>query len=136
MRRSLKNYLILTLVVMVLPAQFLWAGSVMPEAEVYPYQDDGNPPITSYFTSSTNVSTLLEHHNESEMLWVLGARYDSYPIVSVLYLPNNVCKIQCLVRVLLASGWIRLVGHLTLVGDVSLKEEQCWFQLVHVSRYG
>lgn len=32
----------------------------------------------------------MDHDNESEMLWVLGARYDNYPIVSVLYLPNNV----------------------------------------------
>ncbi|MCC6289218.1 MAG: RagB/SusD family nutrient uptake outer membrane protein [Chitinophagaceae bacterium] len=32
----------------------------------------------------------LEHDNESEMLWVLGARLNSYPITPVLYLPNNV----------------------------------------------
>lgn len=32
----------------------------------------------------------LEHDNESELLWVLGARYDSYPITPILYLPNNV----------------------------------------------
>ncbi|MBX2925064.1 MAG: RagB/SusD family nutrient uptake outer membrane protein [Chitinophagaceae bacterium] len=32
----------------------------------------------------------LDHDNESELLWVLGARYDSYPITPVLYLPNNV----------------------------------------------
>ena len=32
----------------------------------------------------------LEHDNESENLWVLGARLGEYPITSVLYLPNNV----------------------------------------------
>ena len=32
----------------------------------------------------------LEHDNESENLWVLGARYGEYPITSILYLPNDV----------------------------------------------
>lgn len=32
----------------------------------------------------------LEHDNESENLWVLGARLGEYPITSILYLPNNV----------------------------------------------
>lgn len=32
----------------------------------------------------------LEHDNESELLWVLGARYGENPLTSVLYLPNNV----------------------------------------------
>ena len=32
----------------------------------------------------------LEHDNESEMLWVLGARDGEYPITPILYLPNNV----------------------------------------------
>lgn len=32
----------------------------------------------------------LDHDNESEMLWVLGARDGEYPITPILYLPNNV----------------------------------------------
>ncbi len=32
----------------------------------------------------------LEHDNESENLWVLGAREGEYPITSILYLPNDV----------------------------------------------
>lgn len=32
----------------------------------------------------------LEHDNESENLWVLGARLGEYPITSILYLPNDV----------------------------------------------
>lgn len=32
----------------------------------------------------------LEHDNESENLWVLGARQGEYPITSQLYLPNDV----------------------------------------------
>lgn len=32
----------------------------------------------------------LEHDNETEMLWVLGARDGEYPITPILYLPNNV----------------------------------------------
>lgn len=31
-----------------------------------------------------------EHDNESEHLWVLGAREGSYPITSILFLPNDV----------------------------------------------
>jgi starch-binding outer membrane protein, SusD/RagB family len=32
----------------------------------------------------------LQHDNENENLWVLGARLGEYPITSVLYLPNDV----------------------------------------------
>ena len=32
----------------------------------------------------------IPHDNESEHLWVLGARYGEYPITSILYLPNDV----------------------------------------------
>ncbi|MBX3241464.1 MAG: RagB/SusD family nutrient uptake outer membrane protein [Chitinophagaceae bacterium] len=32
----------------------------------------------------------FDHDNESEMLWVLGARFGEYPITSILYLPNDV----------------------------------------------
>ena len=32
----------------------------------------------------------IAHDNESENLWVLGARYGEYPITSILYLPNDV----------------------------------------------
>jgi len=69
-------------------------------AKVYAYQKKWNETKTAceavvtsgkhnIFNNYAQLFT-IEHENESEILWGLGARLDEYPITPVLLLPNNV----------------------------------------------
>src|SRR5574341_959409 len=56
-QRLIKVLLLITVITALLPGGFILAARDDDPNSAYPYQQ-GNIPITTYFTSSTNVSTL------------------------------------------------------------------------------